>query len=369
MADAVLFWNGMPLRLHDNGDGTYSLAVQEETTGADADEIQGNIAHDSADAGKPIKIGGKAESTVPSAVADADRVDAWFDLLGRLVTSLKDTSGNEIFGEVTDSPAVNTLLARLKTLATLLNGGLPTALGTGGGVKVDGSGTALPVSAASLPLPAGAATEATLALVESAVDGIEALLAGGLPAALGVAGGLKADVMALPAGNLGQQLKAASLSIAPATDITDATYIGDIKFGESLPYGTALLGNTGVDQTTPGTTNKVSIGNPQTPFNATGAGAIALSTAMAKAFRLVSLNVHYSSAPTTSENLTLTKNALAGTAYDTVLFTANPAVLGATDLVYLPDKEITFLNGDELDLASANTDARTYGATILCEAV
>jgi hypothetical protein len=37
---------------------------------------------------------------------------------------------------------------------------VPAALGSGGGLKVDGSGTALPVSAASLPLPTGAATAA-----------------------------------------------------------------------------------------------------------------------------------------------------------------------------------------------------------------
>lgn len=59
------------------------------------------------------------------------------------------------------------------------------------------------------------------------------------------------DIVSLPAGNLGMQLMAASLSIVPASNITDATYIGDIKFGESLPAGTAAIGklaaNSGVD--------------------------------------------------------------------------------------------------------------------------
>jgi hypothetical protein len=45
--------------------------------------------------------------------------------------------------------------------------------------------------------------------------------------------------------------KANALRVAPANDITDATYIGDIKFGESLPAGTNAIGklaaNTGVD--------------------------------------------------------------------------------------------------------------------------
>jgi len=59
------------------------------------------------------------------------------------------------------------------------------------------------------------------------------------------------DLTSLPAGNLGQQAMAASLSTVPASDITDATYIGDIKFGESLPAGSAAIGklaaNSGVD--------------------------------------------------------------------------------------------------------------------------
>jgi hypothetical protein len=49
--------------------------------------VDGAVSHDSVDAGKPVKIGGKAESTYPAAVADADRVDAFFDLLGRFVMS------------------------------------------------------------------------------------------------------------------------------------------------------------------------------------------------------------------------------------------------------------------------------------------
>ena len=68
------------------------------------------------------------------------------------------------------------------------------------------------------------------------------------------------DIVTLPSGNLGQQAMAASLSTVPANNITDATYIGDIKFGESLPIGSNVVGQVSIDQTTPGTTNKVDIG-------------------------------------------------------------------------------------------------------------
>lgn len=58
-----------------------------------------------------------------------------------------------------------------------------------------------------------------------------------------------ADATARIAADIGA--KANALRVAPASDITDATYIGDIKFGESLPAGTAAIGklaaNSGVD--------------------------------------------------------------------------------------------------------------------------
>lgn len=49
--------------------------------------VQGEVSHDNVDIGSPVKIGGKAVSnTDPTAVAGADRVDAWFDVQGALVT-------------------------------------------------------------------------------------------------------------------------------------------------------------------------------------------------------------------------------------------------------------------------------------------
>lgn len=81
----------------------------------------------------------------------------------------------------TASSGLNGRLQRVAQRLTSLIALLPTALGTGGGLKVDGSGTALPVSgtvtanagtgtlavsAASLPLPTGASTETTLATLK-----------------------------------------------------------------------------------------------------------------------------------------------------------------------------------------------------------
>lgn len=104
-----------------------------------------------------------------------------------------------------------------------------------------------------------------------------------------------------------------------------------------------------------------------TVYSATGTGAIALSTAMAKRFRLINITVHFNSAPTTSEALTVKLNASGGAAYDTTLLYVNPSSSATTDIVYIPDAPLICEPGDEIDLAFANSDARTYGARIVVE--
>lgn len=69
--------------VHLESDGSYSR--QARTVGNP--EVQGNVASGVADAGSPIKIGGLAEATTPSAVTDGQRVNAWFDLSGRQVVA------------------------------------------------------------------------------------------------------------------------------------------------------------------------------------------------------------------------------------------------------------------------------------------
>ena len=86
--------------------------------------------------------------------------DAITKELQRIV--LSDSSGNELtanIGAVTEtapttdtaSSGLNGRLQRLAQRITSLIALLPTALGAGGGLKVDGSGTALPVSLSSVP--------------------------------------------------------------------------------------------------------------------------------------------------------------------------------------------------------------------------
>jgi hypothetical protein len=57
--------------------------------------VSGDTAHDSSDRSTyPNKIGGKAESTRPTTVADGDRTNAWFDTIGRQIVQLGSGEDN-----------------------------------------------------------------------------------------------------------------------------------------------------------------------------------------------------------------------------------------------------------------------------------
>ena len=148
---------------------------------------------------------------------------------------------------------------------------------------------------------------------------------------------------------------------------------GDDVFDMKLDY---LYGN--FTHVTPLDAGDINIGNVDiasmpgstpTVTNATGAAAIAASTSLSAAFKLVSVTVHFSAAPTTSEALTITLNANDGAAYDTLLFSEDPSATSATDIVFIPDGDLVFESGDEIDVAFTNTDTRTYGVRIVTQAI
>ena len=62
------------------------LDIRDLTSVSDSVQALGNVAHDAADSGNSIKIGGRADTTFQTTVADADRVDALFDVYGQLRT-------------------------------------------------------------------------------------------------------------------------------------------------------------------------------------------------------------------------------------------------------------------------------------------
>lgn len=74
------------------GNATLVVGVIDETGAAavDALAVGGGTAHDAVDSGNPLKVGGKARAAMPTAVTALDRVDASFDLYGRLLTAQMD---------------------------------------------------------------------------------------------------------------------------------------------------------------------------------------------------------------------------------------------------------------------------------------
>ncbi len=74
----------------------------------------GDVAHDAVDSGNPVKIGGQARSTNPTPVADADRVNAMYDPLGRLVV---------VPGHVRDLVVQNNIVLTGSSETTLLAAG------------------------------------------------------------------------------------------------------------------------------------------------------------------------------------------------------------------------------------------------------
>jgi len=177
----------------------------------------------------------------------------------------KDSSLTNILNKIIAEPSTE---AKQDLILTAL--GLIATEATTGDIKTATEALAALISAGALAVSLAELPDTTagdLAAINSAsasIDGkLPALVDGKIPVDASVSidsvdiGSV--DIKEFPAGNLGQQLKAASLSVAPATDIADATYIGDVKFGEELPAGTQIIGKVGIDQTTPGTTNLVNV--------------------------------------------------------------------------------------------------------------
>jgi hypothetical protein len=62
-----------------------ALTVAQSTASSLNAQVVGNVAHDGADSGNPVKIGGVARTSNPTAVAASDRVDIFCDDLGKQV--------------------------------------------------------------------------------------------------------------------------------------------------------------------------------------------------------------------------------------------------------------------------------------------
>lgn len=106
-------------------------------------------------------------------------------------------------------------------------------------------------------------------------------------------------------------------------------------------------------------------------FEATGTAAIALYGAVParQHYRLISVTVNFSAAPTTSEDLTITLYPNAGGIYNTLFYTLDLSAGATTVLLWQPDEEIILEGGDQIAVEFVNTDVRNYGAQMTFKAV
>lgn len=119
--DAVAFWS---LR---NGAQVVNLSSAGALIGGDATgglHVQGAVAHDAVDSGNPVKIGGQANSSMPSNVAAGDRVNQWFTLQG---IAMVGTSGGRVNAAdaVSNSALIPSIYDQTGAFNTLYNGSIP----------------------------------------------------------------------------------------------------------------------------------------------------------------------------------------------------------------------------------------------------
>jgi hypothetical protein len=171
---------------------------------------------------------------------------------GNLQPLLTDASGNLFVnvaaGSITaENPSVSLTSALVPTYATYVgmnvSGDLVGLQGTANGLKVDGSAVTQPISAVSLPLPTGAATNAELVTINTTLG--SPFQAGGSigNTAFGISG-------SLPAGS--NAIGSVSVSNFPATQPVSGTVtanqggtwnITDVSGTVSLPTGAATAAN------------------------------------------------------------------------------------------------------------------------------
>lgn len=159
-----------------------------------------------------------------------------------------------------DATAANQVVGN--AILSSIDGKLPALVSSR--VPVDGSGVTQPISVSALPLPSGASTSALQSTGNTALTTINTTLGSPLQAGGSVVV-TSAPTTAVTNSGLSNIDVALSTRLKPSDTLAGITTVGAVTaITNALPSGTNLLGKTGIDQTTPGTTNKVNIGTDGT---------------------------------------------------------------------------------------------------------
>lgn len=242
----------------------------------------------------------------------------------------------------TASSGLNGRLQRVAQRLTSLIALLPTALGAGGGLKIDGSGTALPITGTVAVTGAGdaSASNQTLQITqETAINTVLGLISDAIVAA-GATGSISAKLRRATQG------------------------LEDLKTLIVLAAGSAIIGKVGIDQTTPGTTNGVQV-NAALPAGANVIGHVI--TDIGSTTAVTGTVTTSEAAPTTVLN-GKTNVTTAGTRVVLAASTACKSVTIKalsvnTGLIYVGSSTVSSANGFQLsagdtislDIANLNT--------------
>lgn len=190
-------------------DGQVYTDPNDLPTQSEIDAIYGNVSGSFSDTGI-IAATNSVKDRLPAAL-DADggiKVHVQNQSEGTGGGAVTVANGADVaLGNTADADTALTVIGRLKKILALITDRLPAALGGAGGIKVDivgGNPTAIQVSnfpatqavsAAALPLPAGASTSANQTTQNTSLASID----GKLPTALS-GGALKVDIVGNSAG-------------------------------------------------------------------------------------------------------------------------------------------------------------------------
>ena len=111
----------------------------------------------------------------------------------------------------------------------------------------------------------------------------------------------------------------------------------------------------------------------QKVYKTTGAAAISLATTVGTDYpnhpwKLKHIALTFSTAPTTSQSVTVTATPPHSSRPSTVLFSQNPSLTAATSIINTWEEEgLDMQSGDEVTLAFTNTDTNTIDAEIVVE--
>jgi hypothetical protein len=232
--------------------------------------------------GDDAALGATTDSAASTDTGTATLIALIKRLLSRLTTLLPQSSGRLSVGvgaTVLASDAATATNQAAQT--TLLGGGLPSALASdrlkveasdgGGSITVDGPltdaqlrATALPISAASLPLPSGAATATNQTAAATLTGAVDETAPASDTASSGLNGRLQriaqrlTSLIALLPTSLGQKARAASLAVtlssedvtalSPAALLTESTFSTRVPAPKTLLYASIAASSSGDNQ-------------------------------------------------------------------------------------------------------------------------